>query len=145
VRIAITGTRNVDLAMPKRIAEALEAYDPSEDQIITGAAIGVDAIAAREASNMGFDVTTIVPSERGQVEPSWRTWADRAIELPPSREPYRDRNEMMVGMADRVLAFVEYPEQHPRSKRSGTWMTIRIARRQGKHVILDVMPHDGED
>jgi len=35
-----------------------------------------------------------------------------------------------------LIAFPEAPEQHPSQKRSGTWMTVRMALKDGKAVEI---------
>jgi hypothetical protein len=67
-----------------------------------------------------------------------RAWC-RLAELHDSEspKPYRERNQDIVNAVDLLIATPAQPEADPRSKRSGTWMTIRLARRANKpHVII---------
>lgn len=50
--------------------------------------------------------------------------------------PYRERNLAIVSATRLLLACPRYPEQDARSARSGTWQTIRFARRAQIPVII---------
>jgi hypothetical protein len=58
--------------------------------------------------------------------------------MPPGTT-FKQRDARMVEVGDRVIAFPLYPENDPRSKRSGTWMTVRLANRAGKPVKIHVL------
>lgn len=49
-------------------------------------------------------------------------------------QPYRDRNQDITDASHLMFAGPQYPETHPRSQRSGTWMTVRMGRNAGLHV-----------
>lgn len=55
--------------------------------------------------------------------------------------PYAERNRAIVEVSGVILACPEYPEHDPRSLRSGTWQTIRIAKRA--HIPVIVIPPSG--
>ena len=44
---------------------------------------------------------------------------------------YADRNYQLVHRGTMLFGFPAYPEKDPRSARSGSWQTIRMARRAG--------------
>lgn len=76
--------------------------------------------------------TVIVPADRSRVAPWWREEFPgrvHVIEMPPGTD-YRARNLRMVHESERLLAYPMYPEADERSRRSGSWMTIRMARRE---------------
>jgi hypothetical protein len=98
----------------------------------------VDALAARIAHGGRRRVHTIVPADRSRVDPYWRDHCDTFEEM-PSGTDYRARNERIVELSDRLVALPEYPEDDHWSRRSGTWMTVRIARRAGKPVAVVVL------
>jgi hypothetical protein len=50
----------------------------------------------------------------------------------PAGTTYADRNAVLVKRGTFVCGLPAYPEDDPRSRRSGTWQTIRMARRAGK-------------
>ena len=50
---------------------------------------------------------------------------------------YKDRNQDIVNMGTgALLAAPAYPEDDRRSKRSGTWQTIRMARKNRRRIII---------
>jgi hypothetical protein len=50
-------------------------------------------------------------------------------------KPYGERNQDIVDEADVLFGAPKFPEDHPQSKRSGTWQTIRKADAAGKLVL----------
>jgi hypothetical protein len=50
-------------------------------------------------------------------------------------KPYRTRNRDMVSVCCLLVACPAHPEDDPRSERSGTWRTVRFARRACKNII----------
>ena len=51
-------------------------------------------------------------------------------------KPYLDRNADIVSFSDALLAAPQYPESDPRSRRSGTWQTIRLARKSSIPILI---------
>lgn len=49
---------------------------------------------------------------------------------------YRDRNWDIVTACGILIACPLFPEKHARSRHSGTWQTVRFARRANKPVII---------
>ena len=108
---------------------------PRAGLYITGGAVGGDALIGRwlwvcrpEAQHC-----VIVPADRSRVEPWWNgcKGAVEVIEMPPG-STYADRNAEIVARSVMLFGFPAYPEDHSRSVRSGSWQTIRMARRAGK-------------
>jgi hypothetical protein len=50
--------------------------------------------------------------------------------------PYRVRDQSIVMMSGVLVAAPSGPEDAPDQKRSGTWMTIRMARKRGIEIYL---------
>ena len=50
--------------------------------------------------------------------------------MPPGTT-YKDRNEAIVNRVDELYYCADYPEEDRRSRRSGTWQTVRLARGRG--------------
>lgn len=140
--VGFTGTRNVPTAMLPRIRRIVEAL-PEGTGVVTGGCVGVDAIVARVANQRGLHVHTVLPADRSRVD---RAWADHCstYEEMPAGTDYRARNTRIVELSDEIIAIPEAPEHDPRSRRSGTWMTVRIARRAGKPVQEKVLAEGGE-
>lgn len=113
-RVGFTGSRQMTPGMRTYIEETIEAL-PGDTVVVTGGCIGVDAYAASVAYRSGLEVYTI---------------------LPANRELVRDRNREIVKASDRLYVVPIYPEDHPSSRRSGTWMTARIARQRGCPVYI---------
>ncbi len=62
------------------------------------------------------------------------------VELHPPRE-FHARDRDMVDSSDLVVAAPLFPQDHPRSRYSGTWYTVSYARQE--HVPLWIMERDG--
>jgi hypothetical protein len=60
------------------------------------------------------------------------------IELMPAGTNYRDRNARILDYTDELIAVADHSEDHALSRRSGTWMTIRMALKLGipTHVLI---------
>lgn len=108
---------------------------PFAARYVTGACNGGDAFIGRwlYLNRRDAEHVVIVPANRSRVD-EW--WADAhrpvtVIEMPPGTT-YADRNQRIVAESDAVFGFPVHLEDDPRSRRSGTWQTIRMARRAGK-------------
>ena len=53
--------------------------------------------------------------------------------------PFMDRNHVIVYRTRTLVALPRFPEGHGGSRRSGTWATVRMARRLGRQIIY-VLP-----
>lgn len=114
------------------------------DEFVTGACTGADATVARTLARLYPDAkhTVIVPTNRDQVE-YWWLYRDpvknlELIFLPPGTS-YRDRNCAIVNRVNHLFAFPMHPEMDLRSRRSGTWQTVRLARRAGIDTTVHVL------
>lgn len=136
--VGFTGTRSLnpmeDIGRLMMILEAL----PTGTAIVTGACIGVDSFIASQAHNFGLSVHTVVPADRSRVDRRWRDHCDTFEEM-ASGTDYRARNVRIVELSTRVIAVPDHAEDAPESRRSGTWMTVRIARKAGKPVDVHVL------
>lgn len=124
------------------LSELPEAY-----AYITGGAIGGDALIGNWLAWNKPDAKhiVIVPSNRSAIDPWWDRFNLEApyvdVYLMPSGTSYRDRNQEILTRSTELIAFPAYREWDVRSKRSGTWMTARIAKKMG----LKVTCHIGDD
>lgn len=114
----------------------LEQYDG----FVTGGCRGFDTFMGFHAALTFPDKrhVVIVPANQSQVQPWWMGLNNPNIEVyyMPEGTDYRDRNTEIVKRSDFLYYCAEHPEDHTKSKRSGTWMTVRIAQQLG-------VPYDG--
>jgi hypothetical protein len=132
--VTFTGTRWPPDGTAELIATLLWTL-PSSTKLITGAAIGIDTLVAVTGLKQRFHVHAVVPATTDQADVDWLKHCT-SYEVMPRGSTFRDRDTRMVDLGKRVIAFPLYPEKDPRSKRSGTWMTVRIAHKQGKQVTI---------
>lgn len=107
----------------------------SDAHIITGACIGVDSIVARVATGLLLRHTAILPEKRGLVDKYWQVYCTDFVEFKGS---YKKRDEEIVRRSDLLFAFPSCDEKDHTGAyvRSGTWMTVRLARQKGIPIIL---------
>jgi len=135
--VGITGTRALDDTGRQSIFDAISMLDPLEDSLIVGGCVGADAFAALVATAFGIPVAAIVPL----LDEQWvKRWADEDWMFFTTlgwsaTDSTRTRNEQLVAQADQVWAFPDRAEGKD-NPRSGTWMTIRMARRANKLTLL---------
>lgn len=137
MKIAITGARSMG-TVKGDLDLALWVFDDYQisTEFLVGGAKGADTIMASIAYNAGYRVTLYAPAAPYNIK--CEKFAHHVLACPMSAEPYRTRNEMLVRDADFVIAFPEFEESDGRSKRSGTWMTIRMARKARKIFGCDI-------
>jgi len=120
------------------VTNVLTARVPDADRYITGACIGGDAFIGKWLCyhRDTAEHVIVVPADRSRVDPWWGavpTGLRRitVIEMPPGTT-YADRNRRIVDESTMVFGFPAYSEEDPQSLRSGTWQTLRFAKRVGK-------------
>lgn len=134
--VSFTASRTLSpLAAEGVVTNVLTVHVPAADRYVTGACVGGDAFIGRWLYDRYPDAehVVIVPADRSQVDEWWTGVSGRPVtvtEMPPGTT-YADRNARLVAEGQAVFAFPAYPENDPRSKRSGTWMTVRMGRRAG--------------
>jgi len=147
VRYGFSGSRTLGPDEERVVEDVLADLEGAE--FTTGGCVGVDA-------QVGFNLWSawpdalhrvVVPDDHSRVE-AW--WASRGVleagpnvvveleQMPPGSS-YRDRNRRIVGHSDVLVAFPAWPEDDPRSARSGTWQTVRLARRAGVDTRVFVL------
>jgi hypothetical protein len=100
-------------------------------KVITGGCVGIDEYVAVRATQFGLYVMTILPADRSAIQPDWHEYC-QAYE--DTYRTYGQRNQRIVDLSDKLVAF---PCDDEKSQpRSGTWMTVRMARRKGIPVEI---------
>lgn len=130
MRIVVSGTKFPTQKQIDDLTTWISSL-PTDTVIIQGCCIGIDTYAAFLAKARGLRVEGYVPFDRSRVDPDVVSVCDLIIECPNSKESYRTRNEMMVfSLNDKDLDHVRaYPGEE--KIRSGTMMTVNIAKRAG--------------
>lgn len=137
VTIAFTAARELSVAARDGVVlNVLMTAVPHADLYVTGACIGGDSFIGRWLYENRPDAehVVIVPSDRSRIDTWWLDHLPGSVEvccMPPGTT-YADRNRALVDEATLMFGFPAYPEDDPRSLRSGTWQTIRMARQAGK-------------
>jgi hypothetical protein len=138
MKLGITGQRKYENIL--KIKDVLEEYKLNYGKdlfIIVGGCIGADAIAANIATSMMIHVHTVLPYDMSKVDPYWETFCS-SYEKMPEGTTYKDRNVKIVTLSEELVAFVSEPEFiHGEITRSGTWQTVRLAKRKKiKSIII---------
>lgn len=128
--VGFTGTRQGMSDYQKRaLRKAMEAasLDGIENVLHHGDCLGADAEAHDIAVDLGWDIVIHPP-----VAEYMRAYkGDGAILLPP--QEYLERDRAIVDASRFIFAA---PKSNKEERRSGTWFTIRYARKTSKRVIL---------
>jgi hypothetical protein len=103
--------------------------DPDDSRTFHhGDCVGADAWACEHAaSTMGFLTVAHPP-----IKPRWRAFTDSDVILPP--KGYLERNDDIVEACEELIACPKREEIL--QPRSGTWYTIRQARKQGRSIVI---------
>ena len=160
-RVGASGTRNLTCydncvagdwepraeLVRKALDFAADLIGLNNVQIVHGCCIGVDQFAAEWARYWQIPNHGVLPTDRSRVFPRWEWWCDTHEEITfgyterrDHRAGFKRRNQRIVDLSDRLLAFPEYPERDLRSRYSGTWQTVRLAWMKGistEVVILE--------
>jgi hypothetical protein len=118
--------------------------EPLADTWRSGAAFGVDTVAAYLAVALEAELQLFLPAARHNevmvdsliTRPG--VLVIRCAKLATLSATYRRRNDVMVKGSDHLLAFVKKGKAE--WYRSGEWMTINIARKHGIPVTVVSIP-----
>lgn len=127
-----TASRNI-AGVPKRAVVPYLMCLSDGTEFVTGGANGGDTfIGLWLYYQFNYAThTVIVPSNRSQVCEWWINCPSVNVIYMPDGTSYKDRNQAIVDRSNKLIGFPEYPEDDSRSLRSGTWQTIRLARKAG--------------
>lgn len=132
MRVGFTGTQHGMTALQRAALRGVLDSFARPRELHHGDCIGADSEAHTIGLEIGYTLILHPP-----VNPHKRAWRTGDIEH-PSKE-YLARNEDIVRASEVLVAC---PKEFTEQLRSGTWATIRAARKAGKRVII-VRP-DGE-
>lgn len=142
--LGFTGTRSTEKYYTKLLeylgdAEMVKWLD-EYDGFVTGGCRGFDALIGYALVQWYPEKrhVVLVPWDMSQVDSWWLNVENANIEVyyMPEGTDYRFRNTEIVRWSDFLFYCADYDENDSRSKRSGTWMTVRIAQKQN-------LPYDG--
>jgi len=133
VRVGFTGTQ-VGMTGPQCMVFMRLMKELGPVEFHHGDCIGADALAAKLVLSNFPDCKVVC---HPPVYTSKQANVGGHVVLP--RKPYLDRNHDIVNASDVLVAT---PKEKEEQLRSGTWATVRYARRRGKKVRLVFL--DGE-
>lgn len=131
--VGFTGTRRaITEAQRDALVDLVQELEPIAE-IHHGDCVGADAAFHRIAANWSGCRFVVHPPD----QPALRARMPGDLVLPP--KPYLERDADIVAASDVVIAC---PYERAEQRRSGTWATVRMARRAG--VSLALVYPDGE-
>lgn len=154
LRVGFTGTRRLDAVGEEAILGTLVGIAKFckdhglELEVTQGGCVGTDTFAAKVAMELTtvddpplVTVHTILPEDMSRVPREWRLLCHTYESVPGT---YRDRNKAVVKRVQCLFGVADYPEEHGKSRRSGTWMTVRMGREANIPVMVLIQHEDAE-
>jgi hypothetical protein len=124
--VGVTGTRKGLTAVQKEAVKILLS-DLKAEELQHGDCVGADAEIHSLAEALGLRIVIHTPSD------TKRRAHCRSDHIEPPK-PYLARDRAIV---DATALLIATPaEQHGERLRSGTWTTVRYARKAGKRIII---------
>lgn len=125
-RIGFTGTRqSITQGQMTALRRLLIAEGEGGAEVHHGDCVGADTACHVIAVSLTYRTVVHPPADS-----FYRGFCPGTEVL--QEKPYLDRNKDIVDACDLLIACPQGPEE----QRSGTWSTIRYARRQGKPVVI---------
>jgi hypothetical protein len=132
MKIGFTGSRKgTELSKVKEVLDSLNLT--KNDTIITGACIGIDTLVSTLTRPYKCNQIIIVPANRSNVNFAFLATLypeKNTIIYMDAGTSYRDRNEKIVETSELLIAFWDG------NRRSGTYMTMNLARRANKLIRI---------
>lgn len=127
--LGFTGTQR-GMTEPQRraLVDVLDRF-PDRDRFHHGDCVGADEQAHAIAAERGWTIYVHPP-----FNSSKRAWCSAHVGY--ATKPYLQRNDAIVAASDLLLAAPSAPEDHPSQRRSGTWYTVRRAKRESVPVTI---------
>lgn len=113
----------------------MKLYLMEFDGFVSGGCRGWDAVFGETLALAFPDKVhvVVVPANKSQVDPWWTKFDAGLVQVVymDADTDYRSRNTEIVRRSSQLFYCADYQEDHGKSRRSGTWMTVRIARQAG--------------
>lgn len=137
-KVGFTGTsKGASPAQLKELEEKLVALKADGfDELHHGACIGADEQCAIIAKRLGFRLVAHLGTSKDPTNMLYRSEFTGNDELREAK-PFIPRDKDIVNETERMLAT---PLTRAEITRSGTWTTVRYARKQGKPIDLILPP-----
>jgi predicted Rossmann fold nucleotide-binding protein DprA/Smf involved in DNA uptake len=134
--VGISGTRTPSLDQIKAIRQAILEL-PTDYKLVSGGCQGIDTEAVIAARDFHREIHSVIPADQRRVTQG-AIDLSTSVEYMPPNSSMRDRNTRVVALSDWLIAVPENPSNGI-DRGSGTWMTVRIAKRAKKLVrVLEV-------
>ena len=125
--VGFTGTQlGMTEIQKKAVKRALELFRKENDEFHHGDCIGADSEAHQIAREIGYSIVLHPPTKSLKRAFCKADKEEQAL-------PYLERNLEIVKSTQILLAT---PKGMSEERRSGTWSTIRKAKKMGKKVII---------
>ena len=127
MKVGFTGTR---FGMSYKQKEALSnlLYETLDEEFHHGDCLGADYEADSIARKWGYEIVIHPPEDK-----KYRAFCAQSGDTVWEPAPYLERNRDIVDSTDKLIAA---PKSGKEELRSGTWATIRYARKMGKEVVI---------
>ena len=124
--IGFTGTRDVPEDRIQKLKNLMKKFDAKHDDIVlhSGDCVGADELAFKYAKKLGWKNELHPPTN-----PKYRAYCKGYAH--PEKD-YLARNRDIVDSSKVLIAFPKDPDKE--ELRSGTWATIRYAKKRGKKI-----------
>ena len=131
-KISMTGTRRINTLTKQQLTNFKDLMKEYRNKGYThlnhGDCVGADALAHDIAIELGLKVIVHPPSN-----PKSRAYCNGENVLILAEREYKVRNQSLVKNGDVLLAL---PDSNQEYKRSGTWYSVRQARRTMLPIII---------
>ena len=135
MKVGFTGTREGLTEYQRgKLAKVLSDMRDTYSVFVHGDCVGADEQAHRIAKSLGYIIEVYPPKN-----PRLRAFCEATIVHEP--DDYLSRNRKIVDTVDFLIAC---PKQEKEILRSGTWATVRYARKRGKEVLI-ICPECSEE
>jgi hypothetical protein len=141
LHVGITGTRN-PLSGPQSatlgtVLAEVSATAGGPLVLHHGVCQGTDRTAHLIVRQIGGWLIEGHPGRSSDGKSPWRaTDIEADCDVLHDVLPYAMRNEDITTACSLIVAAPLHPEDDPRSRRSGTWMTVRMARQRSRDIVI---------